>query len=82
MNAICEFITIIIRWILVTLTFICVDIPLKLILCCVYLVLSIICGIFYPIFKHIIFPDWVGNVWEYATGFDRKICNIVYDMWS
>lgn len=55
-------------WVVYLTTLVLIDFPLKAILCILFFVLGIICCIFYPLRKLFEFPNWVGDLYGYATG--------------
>lgn len=68
-------------WVVYVTTLFLIDFPLKAILCVLFLILGILCCIFYPLKKLFDFPNWVGEVYHYATGriwLSEKIA----DLWN
>lgn len=60
---------------------ICLDLPLKLLLCGVFIVLSVVFSIFYPLIRKIEMPDWVDTIYDFATRRHLFIASKVWDMW-
>lgn len=63
------------------LTFLCVDIPLKVILCIMFLILGLFLALIYPLVKNTCGPDWIGKVYDYATT-QATIASKVWEMWK
>jgi hypothetical protein len=55
-------------WIVYIITLVLIDFPLKAILCILFFILAVLCCIFYPIKKMFDFPNWIGDLYDYATG--------------
>lgn len=70
------------RFVITTTAFICIDIPVKLLLCLIFLILGCIAAISYPIWKNLRSPKWVSNTYDYATNFKYSLAKQVYAAWS
>ena len=81
MNKILDFIHGFILWIFTLFTLICIDLPLKIILCVLILVLGLVSAIFYPLIKRVEFPEWFCSVYNYATTRKYLIAKLVYKAW-
>ena len=68
MNALFDFMHKCCIWIIYIITLILIDFPLKAILCILFFILAVLCCIFYPIKKKFDFPNWIGDLYDYATG--------------
>ena len=68
--------------VLITLmTAVCLDLPLKLLSCGVFIVLGVVFSIFYPLIRKIEMPDWLDTVYEFATKKRLFIASKVWAMW-
>lgn len=63
------------------LTFLCVDVPLKVILCIIFLILGLFLALIYPLVKNTYGPDWIGKLYDYAT-IRATIAAKVWEMWK
>lgn len=57
------------------------DIPLKIILCVLFLILALVLSIFYPITKNLSGPEWLADVYEYAST-RQLIATYVWKCWN
>jgi hypothetical protein len=62
-------------------TFLCVDLPLKVILCIIFLILGFFLALIYPLVKNTCGPDWIGRLYDYATT-RKTIAAKVWEMWK
>lgn len=68
-------------WTFTLITFIGIDLPLKIILCVLILVLGLVSAIFYPLIKRVEFPGWFYAVYDYATKRKYLISKSVHKAW-
>ena len=81
MNKVLDFILATIAWIVTIVTFICLDIPLKILAILFILLVGIVCAIFYPLTKNFYAPMWVGTIFEYSAKPKMLIAKKVYKLW-
>ena len=81
MNKILDFIHGFILWIFTLVTLICIDLPLKIILCVLILIVGLVSAIFYPLVRRVVFPGWFGTLYDYATTIKYLIAKLVYKAW-
>ena len=67
--------------IVTVVTFICLDIPLKILAIIFILLVGILCAIFYPLTKNFYAPMWLGTVFDYAAQSKMLISKKVYKLW-
>jgi hypothetical protein len=80
MNKILNFIHTVITCMFTAITFILVDIPLKIILFTLFIVFGIIASLFYPLIRKFTFPRWVDILYDYTT--ERQlIAKKVFKLW-
>lgn len=82
MDKILDFIHGFILWTFTLITLICIDLPLKIILWVLILLLGLVVSIFYPLIKRIEFPSCVEVVYDYATTKKNLISKRVYRLWQ
>ena len=82
MNKILDFIHGFFLWTFTLITLICIDLPLKIILCVLILALGLVFAIFYPLVKRVMFPGWFYAVYDYATKRKYSISKLVYKAWQ
>jgi len=82
MKRILDFIHGLIMWTFTLITFLCIDLPLKIILCVLILVLGLVSAVFYPLYKRIYLPGWCYGVYDYATKRKYSIAKRVYKAWQ
>lgn len=82
MNKILDFIHGFILWTFTLITLFCIDLPLKIILWVLILLLGLVASIFYPLIKRIEFPACVEVVYDYATKRKNLISKHVYRLWQ
>ena len=70
------------RFVITITVFICIDIPVKLLLCLIFLILGSIVAISYPIWKNLESPEWISNLYDYATNLKYSLAKQVYAAWS
>ena len=58
------------------------DLPLKILSCIWFLIFGLIAYLLYPIMKHITFPNWVGNWYDYAKSWKPYIAHCIYRLWT
>lgn len=68
-------------WTFTLITFIGIDLPLKIILCVLILALGLVSAIFYPLIKRVEFPGWFYAVYDYATKRKYLISKSVHKAW-
>ena len=81
MKKILDFIHGFILWTFSLITLICIDLPLKIILWVLILLLGLVVSIFYPLIKRIELPSCVEVVYEFATTKKYLISKHVYRLW-
>lgn len=81
MNKILDFIHGFFLWTFTLITLICIDLPLKIILCVLILVLGVVSAIFYPLIKRVELPGWLYVIYDYATKRKYLISKSVYRAW-
>ena len=82
MNKILDLMHKLCRFVITITAFICIDIPVKLLLCLIFLILGFIVAISYPIWKNLEGPEWISNIYDYATNFKCSLAKQVYTAWS
>ena len=80
MEKILNFIHAVITCILTAITFILVDIPLKIILFTLFIVFGVIAALFYPLTRNFVFPRWVEVLYDYTTEC-QLIAKKVFKLW-
>lgn len=81
MNTVLKFIHLCVAFFNASITWICIDIPLKLILCIIFLILGFFIALIYPLVKHTCGPDWLVSLYNYATTRKALACK-VWEMWK
>lgn len=82
MNKVLNFILAMIAWIVTIVTFICLDIPLKILAILFILLLGIVCAILYPLTKNFYAPTWLGTIFDYSAKPKMLIAKKVYKLWT
>jgi hypothetical protein len=82
MSKILDFIHGFILWTFTLITLLCIDLPLKIILWVLILLLGLVVSIFYPLVKRIEFPTCIEVVYDYATTKKNLISKHVYRLWQ
>ena len=82
MNRILDFMHGFILWTFTLITLICIDLPLKIILCVLILALGLVSAIFYPLIKRVEFPGWFYVIYDYATIRKNLLSKTVYKLWQ
>lgn len=59
-----------------------IDLPLKGILCLLFLLFGLFVSILYPIVKKIKFPNWLYKVYDYATKSNITLGWRIWKMWN
>ena len=59
-----------------------IDVPLKVLLCLFFIVLGLVCSIFYPITKRLVCPRWMDTAYEYATTTTKLLAARIYWAWK
>jgi hypothetical protein len=59
-----------------------VDLPLKICLSLLAIILAVVVSIFYPIVKHFRLPNWIEALHQYATKSNKTIAHKVWKAWS
>ena len=67
-------------WAVYIIALVLIDFPLKAILWILFLILGIICYVFYPLKKMFDFPHWVSNLYNYATS-QIWLSEKISDLW-
>lgn len=81
MKKILDFIHGFILWTFTLITLICIDLPLKIILCVLIIALGLVFAIFYPLVKRIEFPGWFYAIYDYTTTRKYLITKSVHKLW-
>lgn len=63
------------------ITLVCIDLPLKLILCIIFLIIGFLLALIYPLVKNTCGPDWIGRLYDYATT-RETLSYKVWEMWK
>ncbi len=82
MNKVLNFILAVVAWIVTAVTFICLDIPLKILAILFILLLGILCAIFYPLTKNFYAPMWLETVFDYSAKPKTLIAKKVHKLWT
>lgn len=82
MDKILDFIHGFFLWTFTLITLICIDLPLKIILCVLILALGLVSAIFYPLIKRVEFPEWFYAIYDYATIRKYLLSKSVYKLWQ
>lgn len=82
MKTILNFIHSAIQVIVVVLSLLLIDLPLKVISCITIIILAIIVYLFYPITKRISCPNWIKDWISYATSIEVFLATSIGRMWS
>ena len=82
MNKVLNAILKIVAWIVTILTFICLDIPLKLLAILFILLVGIVCSIFYPLTRNLCAPMWFETIFDYSAKPKMLISKKVYKLWT
>lgn len=69
-------------WTFTLITFICIDLPLKVIGCTLILIIGLICSIFYPLAKRIKCPIWFETIYIYVTNKKKLFSKYVCQLWQ
>lgn len=69
-------------WTFTLITLICIDLPLKIVLCVLILILGLISVIFYPLIKRVEFPGWFYVIYDYATTRKYLLTRLVHKAWQ
>lgn len=64
-----------------SITLLFVDLPLKLILCIIFLILGFFLALIYPLVKNACGPDWIRRLYDYATT-RETLSYKVWEMWK
>lgn len=82
MNKVLNAILKIVAWIVTIVTFICLDIPLKILAILFILLAGTTCAILYPLTRHFCAPRWFEVIFEYSTKPKMLISKKVYELWT
>ena len=82
MNKVLNSILAIIAWIVTIVTFICLDIPLKIAAILFILLVGTLCAILYPLTKHFCAPRWFEVIFDYAANLKMLIAKKVHELWT
>lgn len=82
MNTILHIMFVVTRYLLTALTFVLIDLPLKVILFIIFIAWGLIVCLFYPLVKHVEWPDWFDVLYYYVTEKSKLICKKVYNLWT
>lgn len=81
MDKILDFIHGFFLWTFTLITFICIDLPLKIILCILILVVGLGSAIIYPLIKWVELPELFDVIYDYATSRKYLLAKYVYKLW-
>jgi hypothetical protein len=82
MNKVLSFILAVIAWIVTIVTFICLDLPLKILAIIFILLVGTVCAILYPLTKHFCAPRWFEVIFDYSAKPKMLISKKVYKLWT
>ena len=82
MNKVLNFILAVVAWVVTAVTFICLDIPLKILAIAFILLVGTVCAIFYPLTKHFCAPRWFEVIFDYAAKPRTFIAKKVHELWT
>ena len=68
-------------WAFTLITFIGIDLPLKIILCILILIIGLVAAIIYPLVKWIELPQWFDVIYDYATTKKYLLAKYVHKLW-
>ena len=77
-----NFILAVIARIITGVTFICLDIPFKILSILFILLVGTVCAIFYPLTKQFHAPRWFEVIFDYAAKSKGLISKKVYKLWT
>jgi hypothetical protein len=81
MDTILKFVHLFVAFFNAFVTLVCIDLPLKLILCIIFLILGLFLALIYPLVKNTCGPNWIGRLYDYATTRETIAAN-VWEMWK
>lgn len=81
MNKILDFIHGFFLWTFTLITLFCIDLPLKIILCVLILMMGLVSAIIYPLVKWVELPQWFDVIYDYATSRKYLLAKYVYKLW-
>lgn len=81
MKKILDFIHGFFLWTFTLITFIGIDLPLKIILSVVILIIGLVAAIIYPLIKWVEFPKWFDVIYDYTTTKKYLLAKYVYKLW-
>ena len=58
-----------------------IDIPIKGLLLLLYIIISFLNSLFYPITKYLKRPSWMSCVYNYATSKKQTLARIIWKAW-
>lgn len=82
MNKVLNFILAVIARIITAVTFVCLDIPFKILSILFILLAGTVCAIFYPLTKRFCAPRWFEVIFDYASKSKGLISKKVYKLWT
>lgn len=82
MKKILDFIHGFFLWTFTLITLICIDLPLKIILCVLILMMGLVSAIIYPLVKWVELPQWFDVIYDYATSRKYLLTKYVYKLWQ
>ena len=82
MNKVLNFILAFIAWVVTTVTFICLDVPLKIAAIIFILLVGTLCAILYPLTKRFCAPRWFEVIFDYSAKPKMLISKKVYELWT
>ena len=82
MDKILDFIHGFILWTFTLITLLCVDLPLKIILCVLILIIGLVASVIYPLIKWIELPGWFDVIYDYATSRKYLLARYVLKLWE
>lgn len=82
MNKVLNFILAVIAWIVTIVTFICLDVPLKILAILFILLAGTTCAILYPLTRNFCAPRWFEVIFDYSAKPKMLISKKVYELWT
>ena len=70
------------RYLLTAVSFLLIDLPLKVILFIIFITWGLVVCLFYPLVKHVEWPTWFDTLYDYVTEKSKLISKKVYNLWK
>lgn len=81
MDTILKFVHLFVAFFNAFVTLVFIDLPLKVILCIMFLILGFFLALIYPLVKNTCDPDWIGRLYDYATT-RNTLASKVWEVWK